>query len=74
MRRYVAAFLMAGSMTLPSTVALADFYVVHDSKMNQCMVTEQPAGARIVGPSGMIFKYRNEAEAALNMVNVCTRR
>ena len=60
---------------MPSVAFAEDYYIVQDVKTKKCtIVDKKPAATEYtsVGPDGMIYKTRIEAENAMKTVKVCT--
>ena len=51
------------------------YYIVQDVKTKKCTIAEKKpvaTEATIVGPDGVVYKTRAEAETAMKTVKVCT--
>ena len=51
------------------------FYVVQDVKTKKCTIVDKKpvaSEATVVGPEGVVYKTRPEAETAMKTVKVCT--
>jgi hypothetical protein len=77
LKRFVTSAAVAAALTLPSMAAFAQdaYYVVQDLKTKKCaIVDKKPVAteATLVGPDGVIYKTRTEAETAMKTVKVCT--
>jgi len=51
------------------------YYVIQDVKTKKCTITDKKpvaTEATVVGPDGVIYKTRTEAETAMKTVKVCT--
>src|ERR1700676_2221458 len=77
--RFVTSTAVVAALTLPALGALAQgvtsYYVVQDVKTKKCtIVDKKPVAteATIVGPDGVVYKTRTEAETAMKTVKVCT--
>jgi hypothetical protein len=69
----LAGVLVAG-FALPAA-AQTTYYVVQDTKTKHCtIVDKKPVASEstIVGPDGVVYKTRTEAEGAMKTVKVCT--
>ena len=69
--------LAATSLVAFITPALAadEFYVVQDVKTKKCTIVDKKpvaSEATVVGPDGVVYKTRTEAENAMKTVKVCT--
>jgi hypothetical protein len=70
-------FLVAAAALSIATPAFADFYIVQDSTTKRCTVTESrptTTTVKIVGPTGTVYKTREEASTAMMTVKVCEER
>ena len=79
LKRLVTSTAVIAALTLPAIGVLAQgvtsYYVVQDVKTKKCtIVDKKPAAteATIVGPDGVVYKTRTEAENAMKTVKVCT--
>jgi hypothetical protein len=77
--RFVTSTSVVAALTLPALSALAQgatsYYIVQDIKTKKCtIVDKKPVAteATIVGPDGVVYKTRTEAETAMKTVKVCT--
>ena len=77
--RLAATSTVIAALTLPVLGALAQsatsFYIVQDVKTKKCTVVDKKpvvSEATIVGPEGVVYKTRTEAETAMKTVKVCT--
>ena len=77
--RLVATSTVIVALTLPALGALAQtassFYIVQDVKTKKCTIVDKKpvaSEATIVGPEGVVYKTRTEAETAMKTVKVCT--
>jgi len=75
--RFLASSAIIASLTLPSVAAFAQdaYYVVQDVKTKKCtIVDKKPVSTEMttVGPDGVVYKTRTEAEGAMKTVKVCT--
>jgi hypothetical protein len=78
-QRLVTSTALIAALTLPALGALAQgatsYYIVQDVKTKKCtIVDKKPVAteATIVGPEGVVYKTRPEAETAMKTVKVCT--
>ena len=72
-RLFAAAGLVAAFVA--PALAADEFYVAQDVKTKKCtIVDKKPVAteATIVGPDGVVYKTRTEAETAMKTVKVCT--
>ena len=70
-KRVIAAALLA--FAAPA-FAQGSFYIVQDATTKKCtIVTERPTATTttVVGPAGVTYTTRAEAEAGLKTVKVC---
>ncbi|MBV9827442.1 MAG: hypothetical protein JO001_17530 [Alphaproteobacteria bacterium] len=68
------AGLLAVGVTLPA-VAQTSYYVVQDTKTKKCTIMDKRPTVTeetVVGPDGVVYKTRTEAESAMKTVKVCT--
>jgi hypothetical protein len=78
LKRIVTSTAVIAALTLPALGALAQgtsYYIVQDVKTKKCtIVDKKPAAseATVVGPDGVVYKTRTEAENAMKTVKVCT--
>ena len=79
LKRIVTSIAVIAALTLPTLGALAQtatsYYIVQDVKTKKCtIVDKKPAAseATLVGPDGVVYKTRTEAENAMKTVKVCT--
>jgi len=77
--RIITSTAVIAALTLPALGALAQtgtsYYIVQDVKTKKCtIVDKKPAAseATVVGPDGVVYKTRTEAENAMKTVKVCT--
>ena len=76
--RMFTAAAIAASLVLPSVAAFAQdaYYIVQDVKTKKCsIIGKKPVTATeytTVGPDGVVYKTRTEAETAMKTVKVCT--
>jgi len=69
------AGLLAASFALPSVARADEWYVVQDVQTKHCTVVDKrpvTTTMTVVGPDGVIYKTRAEAENAMKTVKVCT--
>ena len=79
LKRIVTSTAVIAALTLPALGALAQtatsYYIVQDVKTKKCtIVDKKPVAteATVVGPEGVVYKTRTEAETAMKTVKVCT--
>jgi hypothetical protein len=79
LKRLATSIAVIAALTLPALGALAQgvtsYYIVQDVKTKKCaIVDKKPVAteATVVGPDGVVYKTRTEAETALKTVKVCT--
>jgi hypothetical protein len=55
--------------------AQTSFWIVQDTKTKHCQIVDKKpvaTEATVVGPDGVTYKTRTEAETAMKTVKVCT--
>ena len=79
LKRIITSTAVIAALTLPALGALAQtatsYYIVQDVKTKKCTIVEKkPAAseATVVGPDGVVYKTRTEAENAMKTVKLCT--
>jgi hypothetical protein len=79
LKRLATSTAVIAALTLPAFGAFAQgaasYYIVQDVKTKKCtIVDKKPVAteATIVGPDGVVYKTRTEAETAMKSVKVCT--
>jgi hypothetical protein len=75
--RFLTSAAIAAALIVPSLPAFAQdaYYIVQDVKTKKCTILDKkPAAteATLVGPDGVVYKTRTEAEGAMKTVKVCT--
>lgn len=75
--RFLTTAAIAASLTLPSVAAFAQdaYYIMQDVKTKKCTIVDKKPVATegtVVGPDGVVYKTRTEAESAMKTVKVCT--
>jgi hypothetical protein len=68
---------MAAALILPSAAAFAQdsYYIVQDIKTKKCTIVDKKpmaTEAKVVGPDGVVYHTRTEAEGAMKTVKICT--
>ena len=70
---------IGAALMLPALEALAQtptsYYIVQDVKTKKCTIVDKKPVATettMVGPEGVVYKTRAEAETAMKTVKVCT--
>jgi hypothetical protein len=78
-KNLLVASTVGAALMLPTLGALAQtptsYYIVQDVKTKKCtIVDKKPVAteATIVGPDGVVYKTRAEAETGMKTVKVCT--
>jgi len=78
-QRLVTSTVLIAALTLPALGVLAQgamsYYVVQDVKTKKCTIVDKKpvaSEATVVGPEGVVYKTRTEAETAMKTVKVCT--
>ena len=62
-------------LALPAAAQTESYYIVQDVKTKKCTIMDKkPAATEYtsVGPDGVVYKTRVEAETAMKTVKVCT--
>ena len=79
LKRLAISTAVIAALTLPALGALAQgaasYYIVQDVKTKKCTIADKKpvaTEATIVGPDGVVYKTRAEAETAMKTVKVCT--
>jgi hypothetical protein len=79
LKRFMTSTAIVAALTLPTLGALAQgttsYYIVQDVKTKKCTIVDKKpvtTEATIVGPDGVVYKTRTEAETAMKTVKVCT--
>lgn len=70
----LAGALVAG-IALPVMAQPVEYYIVQDTSTKHCtIVDKRPVGPpmTIVGPDGVVYHSRAEAETAMKTVKVCS--
>jgi hypothetical protein len=78
--RFVTSAAIAAALILPSAAAFAQapagtYYIVQDVKTKKCAIVDKKpmaTEATVVGPDGVVYKTKTEAETAMKTVKVCT--
>lgn len=74
LKSVLSGILVAG-FVLPAAAQMAgSWYVVQDTKTKKCQIVEKkPTTSEwtMVGPQGVVYKTRIEAENAMKTVKVC---
>jgi hypothetical protein len=75
--RFVSSAAIAAALVLPSAAAFAQttYYIVQDTKTKKCTVVDKKpvaTEATVVGPDGVVYHTRTEAEGAMKTVKVCS--
>lgn len=69
----VLAGVFLAAFALPA--AADTYYVVQDVKTKKCQIMEKrpvATEATVIGPDGVVYKTRTEAEDAMKTVKICT--
>ena len=79
LKRIVTSTTVIAALMLPALGALAQgatsYYIVQDVKTKKCTIVDKKpvaSEATVVGPDGVVYKTRTEAENAMKTVKVCT--
>ena len=70
---FAAAGLVAAFVA--PALAADEFYVAQDVKTKKCTIVDKKpvtTEATVVGPDGVVYKTKAEAETAMKTVKVCT--
>lgn len=73
LRTAMSGLLMAG-IALPAFAQATGYWIVQDSSTKHCsIVTQRPVSSTmtVVGPDGVTYKTRSEAQDAMRTVKVC---
>jgi hypothetical protein len=76
--RFMTAAAVAAALALPVGAfaqGATSYYIVQDVKTKKCTIVDKKpvaAEATIVGPDGVVYKTRADAETAMKTVKVCT--
>ena len=78
LKRIVTSTAVIAALMLPALSALAQgatsYYIVQDVKTKKCTIVDKKpvaSEATVVGPDGVVYKTRTEAENAMKTVTVC---
>ena len=78
LKRIITSTAVIAALTLPALGALAQtatsYYIVQDVKTKKCTIVDKKpvaSEATVVGPDGVVYKTRTEAENAMKTVKVC---
>lgn len=72
MGKFAVAALLVAAYALPASAQ--SYYIVQDSKTKHCQIVDQRPVATTtttVGPDGVVYKTRDEAETAMRTVKIC---
>jgi len=79
--RFMTSAAVVAALALPgygaSAQGMTSYYVVQDMKTKKCTVVDKKpvtTESTVVGPDGVAYKTRTEAEDAMKTVKVCTTR
>lgn len=74
--RFLTSAAVAAALTVPAFAqGVTSYYIVQDVKTKKCTVLDKKpvaTEATVVGPDGVVYKTRTEAETAMKTVKVCT--
>jgi len=76
--RFMTAAAVAATLALPVGAfaqGATSYYIIQDVKTKKCTVVDKKpvaTEATIVGPDGVVYKTKTEAETAMKTVKVCT--
>jgi hypothetical protein len=75
--RLMTSAAIAAALVVPSVAAFADdsYYIVQDMKTKKCTIVDKKplaTEATVVGPDGVVYKTRTEAEGSMKTVKVCS--
>ena len=78
LKRFATSAAVIAALALPVGAfaqASTSYYVIQDMKTKKCTVVDKKpvaTEATIVGPDGVTYKTKTEAETAMKTVKVCT--
>ncbi len=78
LKRFAVSTAVIAALGLPVGAfaqGATSYYIVQDLKTKKCTVVDKKpvaAEAAIVGPEGVVYKTKTEAETAMKTVKVCT--
>ena len=76
--RFMTVAAVAAALALPVGAfaqGATSYYIIQDVKTKKCTVVDKKpvaTEATIVGPDGVVYKTKTEAETAMKTVKVCT--
>jgi hypothetical protein len=77
--RLLTSTAVVAALTMPAFGTFAQsatsYYVVQDMKRKKCtIIDKKPVAteATVIGPDGVVYKTRTEAESAMKTEKVCT--
>jgi hypothetical protein len=73
--RFLTSAAVVAALALPAFAQDTTYYIVQDVKTKKCTVVDKKpvaTEATVVGPDGVVYKTRTEAENAVKTVKVCT--
>ena len=79
LKRIFTSTAVIAALMLPALGSLAQgttsYYIVQDVKTKKCTIVDKKpvaSEATVVGPDGVVYKTRTEAENAMKTVKICT--
>ncbi|HYU12670.1 MAG TPA: hypothetical protein VEK82_08835 [Stellaceae bacterium] len=78
LKRFATSAAVIAALALPVGAfaqGATSYYIVQDLKTKKCTVVDKKpvaTEAMIVGPDGVVYKTKAEAETAMKTVKVCT--
>ena len=74
--RCLTSAAVVAALTLPALAqGVTSYYIVQDVKTKKCTIMDKKpvvTESTVVGPEGVVYKTRTEAEDAMKTVKVCT--
>ena len=76
--RFMTVAAVAAALALPVGAfaqGATSYYIIQDVKTKKCTVVDKKpvaTEATVVGPDGVVYKTKTEAETAMKTVKVCT--
>jgi hypothetical protein len=76
--RFMTAAALASALALTVGAfaqGATSYYIIQDVKTKKCTVVDKKpvaTEATVVGPDGVVYKTKTEAETAMKTVKVCT--
>jgi hypothetical protein len=77
--RFIISAAVVAALTVPAfgifAQGVTSYYIVQDVKTKKCTIMDKKpvtTESTVVGPNGVVYKTRTEAEDAMKTVKVCT--